>query len=153
MTDPVLIQIRPASEADAYLWRLTREIAAILHPLPWVLVGGQMVAILEAEHGAAIGFATGDVDALVDVRAMIGVTVEGARRLLDAGFEPYRGRARGYRFVRDGAIVDVASPIKGLDAGRPPHRSPQIATTRDTGRHTADRRPRRIDESTRSSCH
>ena len=56
MTEPVLIQIRPASDADASLWRLTREIAAILHPLPWVLVGGQMVAILEAEHGAAIGF-------------------------------------------------------------------------------------------------
>lgn len=110
MTDPVLIQLRPASDADASLWRLTREIAAILESLPWVLVGGQMVALLEAEHGAAIGFATGDVDALVDVRAMIGVTLEGARRLLDAGFEPDRGGARGYRFVRDGAIVDVLAP-------------------------------------------
>ena len=112
MTDPVLIQIRPASEADASLWRLTREIAAILHPLPWVLVGGQMVAILEAEHGAPIGFATGDVDALVDVRAMIGVTVEGARRLLDAGFEPDRGGARGYRFVRDGYRFASSSPTR-----------------------------------------
>lgn len=110
MTDPVKIRIRPASDADASLWRLTREVAAILHPLPWVLVGGQMVAILEAEHGAGIGFATGDVDALVDVRAMIGVTIEGARRLLDAGFEPDRGGARGYRFVRDGATVDVLAP-------------------------------------------
>lgn len=110
MTDPVLIHIRPASEADASLWRLTREVAGILHPLPWVLVGGQMVVILEAEHGAAIGFVTGDVDALVDVRAMIGVTLEGARRLIDAGFEPDRGGARGYRFVRDGAIVDVLAP-------------------------------------------
>jgi hypothetical protein len=110
MTDLVLIRIRPASDADASLWRLTREIAAILHPLPWVLVGGQMVAILEAEHGAAIGFITGDVDALVDVRAMIGVTLDGAQRLLDAGFEPDRGAARGYRFVRDGAIVDVLAP-------------------------------------------
>ena len=110
MTDPVLIRIRPASDADASLWRLTREIAAILHPLPWVLVGGQMVAILEAEHGAAIGFVTGDVDAILDVRAMIGVTLEGAQRLLDAGFEPDRGAARGYRFVRDGAIVDVLAP-------------------------------------------
>ena len=110
MTDPVLIRIRPASDADASLWRLTREIVEILDPLPWVLVGGQMVAILEAEHGAMIGFATGDVDALVDVRAMIGVTLEGARRLLDAGFEPDRGGARGYRFVRDGAIVDLLAP-------------------------------------------
>ena len=110
MTEPARIQIRPASDADASLWRLTREIAAILEPLPWVLVGGQMVALLEAEHGAAIGFATGDVDALVDVRAMIGVTLDCARRLLDAGFEPDQGGARGYRFVRGRAIVDVLAP-------------------------------------------
>lgn len=110
MTEPVLIRIRPASDADASLWRLTREIVGILGPLPWVLVGGQMVAILEAEHGAAIGFATGDVDALVDVRAMSGVTLDGSQRLLDAGFEPDRGGARGYRFVRGDAVVDVLAP-------------------------------------------
>ena len=115
MTDPVVIRIRPASDADASLWGLTHEIAAILHSLPWVLIGGQMVALLEAEHGAAIGFATGDVDALVDVRAMFGVTLEGSQRLLDAGFEPDHGGARGYRFVRDGAIVDVLAP-DDLDA-------------------------------------
>jgi hypothetical protein len=50
-----------------------------------------MVAIIETEYGAAIGFATGDVDALVAVRAMIDVTLEGARRLLHAGFEPRSG--------------------------------------------------------------
>ncbi len=110
MIDPALIRIRPTTDADAALWHLTREIAEILHSLPWVLVGGQMVAILEAEHGAAIGFSTGDVDALVDVRAMTDVTLEATRRLLDAGFEPDRGGARGYRFVREGAVVDVLAP-------------------------------------------
>lgn len=110
MIEPVQIRILPASDADWSLWRLTREIAGILHPLPWVLVGGQMVAILEAEHGAAIGFATGDVDALLDVRAVTGITLEGAGRLLDAGFEPDSGGARGHRFVRGDDIVDVLAP-------------------------------------------
>ena len=85
MTDLVLIRIRPATDADASLSRLTREIAAILDPLPWVLIGGQMVAILEAEHGAAIGFVTGDVDALVGVRAMIGVGLM-SRRTYGSGW-------------------------------------------------------------------
>ncbi|MEO8461792.1 MAG: hypothetical protein ABI555_01150 [Chloroflexota bacterium] len=40
------------------------------HTVRLVLVGGQMVAILEAEHGAKIGFATGAVDAVLDVRAV-----------------------------------------------------------------------------------
>lgn len=110
MTDPVLIKVQPASDADVSLWRLTREIAAILDLLPWVLIGGQMVAILEAEHGAAIGFATGDVDALVDIRAMIGATLEGSQRLLDAGFKPDPEGARGYRFVRGSASVDILAP-------------------------------------------
>ena len=57
-----LVRIRPASVADAGLWRLTRDVAALLAGLPWVLIGGQMVAIIEAEHGATTGRTTGDVD-------------------------------------------------------------------------------------------
>ncbi len=88
MIDPALIRIRPTTDADAALWHLTREIAEILHSLPWVLVGGQMVAILEAEHGAAIGFSTGDVDALVDVRAMTDVTLEATAGCSTRGSSP-----------------------------------------------------------------
>lgn len=84
MTEPTHIQIVPATAHDASLWQLTREIAEILGGLPWVLIGGQMVAILEAEHGAPIGFATADVDVLVDVRAVLGIAQEGSRRLLNA---------------------------------------------------------------------
>lgn len=110
MTESARVRILPASDADASLWRLTREVAHILEPLPWVLVGGQMVAILEAEHGGTIGFATGDVDALLDVRAVVGVTLKAAQRLLDAGFEPETEGARGYRFIRGDAIVDLLAP-------------------------------------------
>lgn len=106
-----LVRIRPASEADAGLWRLTRDVAALLAGLPWVLIGGQMVAIIEAEHGATIGRTTGDVDALLDVRAARNATLEAARRLHTAGFEPDR-HAGGltYRFIRGPDIVDVLAP-------------------------------------------
>lgn len=110
MTGTVRIQIPALSDRDESLWRLTHEVADVLETLPWVLVGGQMVAILEAEHGATIGFATGDVDALLDVRAVVDVTLEAARRLLDAGFEPATQVGRGYRFIRGDAIVDVLAP-------------------------------------------
>lgn len=45
-----LVRIWPASEADAGLWRLTRDVAALLAGLPWVLIGGQMVAIISAKE-------------------------------------------------------------------------------------------------------
>ena len=48
MTEDVRIRIVPANDDDASLWRLTSEVANLLGSLPWVLVGGQMVAILEA---------------------------------------------------------------------------------------------------------
>jgi hypothetical protein len=80
----------PASDADADLWRLTREVARILHGIPWVLIGGQMVAVIEAEHGASVGRATGDVDTLVDVRALSTAVQSAAQRLLAAGFVPER---------------------------------------------------------------
>jgi hypothetical protein len=60
------IAIIPQSDADARLWNLTREVARLFSGLPWVLIGGQTVAILEAEHGLVAGRATVDVDALLD---------------------------------------------------------------------------------------
>lgn len=125
------IRILPASEADAELWRLTREVASLFSGLPWVLIGGQMVAIIEAEHGAVVGRATGDVDALLDVRAVVGATLEAARVLQTAGFEPER-HADGltYRFVRGADIVDVLAPdhIGGRADIRtvPPDMTPEV---------------------------
>ena len=110
MTDVASVKLLPTTAEDESLWHLTREIGGILVPLPWVLVGGQMVAVLEAEHGVGIGFATSDVDAVLDVRASVGVTEEAANRLMEAGFEPDVGGARGYRFVRGEAIVDLLAP-------------------------------------------
>ena len=106
-----LVRLLPASDADAELWRLTREVAGILQGIPWVLIGGQMVAVIEAEHGASVGRATGDVDTLLDVRALSTAIQSAAQRLLAAGFVPQR-HAEGltYRFVRCNDVVDVLAP-------------------------------------------
>ncbi len=106
-----VVRMLPATDADADLWRLTREVADLLRGIPWVLIGGQMVAIIEAEHGAIVGRATRDVGALVDVRALSDATLEAARRLQDAGFVPERHEEHlTYRFVRDTDVVDVLVP-------------------------------------------
>jgi len=105
------IAVQSASEADARLWRLTKEIAGLFAGLPWTLIGGQMVAIIEAEHGAVIARATIDVDALLDVRIVATITRDAAAILRAAGFEPEgMGDGLSYRFRRGSGIVDILAP-------------------------------------------
>ena len=109
MTKQIVVQ--SASEADARLWRLTKEIARLFAGLPWTLIGGQMVAIIEAEHDAVIARATIDVDALLDVRIVATVTHDAAAILRAAGFEPApTGDGLSYRFWRGSGIVDILVP-------------------------------------------
>lgn len=105
------IKITPISNEEAALWRLAHEVAELMSGLPWVLVGGLMVRIIEAEHGVRSDWTTGDVDALLDVRALSTATEEAAARLEAADFAPERyDENLTYRFVRDGDIVDVLAP-------------------------------------------
>ncbi len=110
MVDPV-VSLDPRSDEETRLWRLVREVAEILHPLPWMLVGGLMVRLLEVEHGRAAGFATVDVDAVVDVRAVADATSTAAARLVAAGLAP-EPSADGtlHRFRRGDDLVDLLAP-------------------------------------------
>ena len=100
------IRIVPIDEAEAAVWRLAREVAKMLSGLPWVLIGGLMVRIIEAEHGVTPKVTTGDVDTLMDVRMLSTATEEAATRLLAADFEPQRYEGLTYRFIRGDDIVD-----------------------------------------------
>jgi hypothetical protein len=86
-------------------------VSRLLEGLPWVFIGGLMVRIAEAERGVATTWTTGDVDTVLDVRAVSTATTEAASRLLAAGFrpEPYDENLT-YRFVRGKDIVDVLAP-------------------------------------------
>ncbi len=105
------VDIRAINEEEVALWRVTREVTAMLQGLPWILIGGLMVRALEGERGVMTTFTTVDVDAVLDVRAVATATEQAATRLQAAGFEPERrGGDLTYRFVRGTDIVDVLAP-------------------------------------------
>ena len=69
--------------------------------LPWVLIGGQMMALLAAEHGVPLPRLTLDADVLVDVRAnRLGLETL-SRWLVQEGFRSdVSAEGIGHRFSR-----------------------------------------------------
>lgn len=102
------VRIVPASDAEGAVWRTALEVADLFRDWPWVLIGAQMVILLELEHGRPSGRTTGDVDAVVDVRVVTGVTRLAAERLRKAGFEP--SAEHPHRFIRGRDQVDLLAP-------------------------------------------
>jgi hypothetical protein len=112
-TRSTMIEVVAMSEAEARLWATLHEVCELFEDLEWVLVGGLMVKVLEAEHGRVMPVTTVDIDAIIDVRAMLRDqgTREAVRRLKTAGFIPFEpDRETVYRFIRDRDIVDVLVP-------------------------------------------
>jgi hypothetical protein len=105
------VSIVPVGEAEDDLWRLLREVSTLLRGLPWTLVGGLMVRVIEAEHSAITTWTTGDISTVLDVRALANATEAAAARLVEAGFEPqHYADGLTYRFIRAGDVVDVLAP-------------------------------------------
>lgn len=104
-----MVDVLPGSDAEAAVWATSLDVASIFADVPWVLVGAQMVMLLEREVGRPSGRTTGDVDAMVDVRVLAGGTRAAAARLVAAGFEP-DGGLHPYRFHRGAEQVDLLAP-------------------------------------------
>jgi hypothetical protein len=102
------LSVIPSGPMEARLWRTTLELCSLFADWPWVVIGAQMVIILELEAGHRSGRTTVDVDALLDVRAVSHGAREGARRLLGAGFTISQHYPN--RFVRDREQVDLLAP-------------------------------------------
>jgi len=142
--DTPVLEIESRNDADARLWLTLHEVCELFSGLPWVLVGGLMVRLLEAEHGRETQVATIDVDAIIDVRAMALGTREAAQRLLDHGFQPERpDRETVYRFTRADGIVDVLAP-EGLGSRADIVTVPPASTFRTVGGSRALRGRRRL---------
>ena len=113
--DTPMLEIESWSEAEAQLWVTLREVCELFSGLPWVLVGGLIVRLLEAEHGRETQFATMDVDAIIDVRAMTLGKREAAQRLLDHGFQPERPDGKTVYGSRGPATSSMSSRPRALD--------------------------------------
>jgi len=105
----VTVAVRPRDEAEAGVWATVLEVAGLFVDLPWVLIGAQMVMLLEHEAGRPSGRTTRDVDAVVDVRALAGAARTAAGRLVAAGYEPATAE-HPYRFAHGRAAVDLLAP-------------------------------------------
>ena len=102
------IRIDPLGAAEAGLWRATLEVAALFADVPWVIIGAQMIMLLEREQDVTSGRTTQDLDAIVDVRAVVGGSRTAAGRLTGAGYEP--SAEHPHRFVRGADQVDLLAP-------------------------------------------
>ena len=106
------IQIQPRDSSELVLWRATAELADALPQGSWTLVGAQMVFLLAYEHDLPIGRTSGDVDLMMDVRALSRATHEASLVLEGLGYElePPTPDGRGHRFRRGDALVDILAP-------------------------------------------
>lgn len=109
--------LRPTTPAGGWgrPWPDVAELATIVPPTAWTLIGGLMVQL----HGVAAGLPvvrpTNDVDVLLHVESGRGRAAEVARGLEELGYElapgidPRTGTA--HRFVRGSAVVDLVSSV------------------------------------------
>ena len=111
-----VIEIAPPDEASRRLWHAVGDLAELL-PRDWTLVGGLMVQLHALEHNVPDVRVTVDIDVLGQARPP-GPLQAIDRALIDAGFDahPPDPDNYGYRYERDGLIVDVLAP----DGIRPP---------------------------------
>jgi predicted nucleotidyltransferase len=105
----VTVTILPGDDAEARVWSTALEVARLFDDLPWVVIGAQMIMLLEREVGRPSGRTTGDVDAVVDVRILAGGMRAAADRLVAARFE-LGSAEHPYRFVRGAEQVDLLAP-------------------------------------------
>jgi hypothetical protein len=110
------IVIDTGDEETQRLWSAVGELVELL-PDQWVLIGGLMVQLHAIEHGAIDVRPTRDIDVLGQARPQGTLqSIDAALRhdgfeLTDPDLDGY-----GYRYDRDGLVVDVLAP----DGIKPP---------------------------------
>lgn len=151
-----MIVLEGLSPAQFEAWQLLFQLEGL--GVEWVLIGGQMVALLAAEHDARLPRATDDADVLVDVRASPRGTERISRWLLGCGldFEGIGADGIGHRFSRTAAdgragrvVFDVLAP-EGLSARSPTRTIPPARTVSVPGGTFLLRSSRQVEVSVSS---
>ena len=106
----ISIEIIAGNPETRMLWMQLGELTNAL-PEGWVLVGGLMVQLHALEHSVAVARATKDIDLLGQARPPEKLQAI-AHALQEANFELSDPDADGYgyRYERDGVIVDLLAP-------------------------------------------
>jgi hypothetical protein len=106
---PVDLPIEP--DDNAALWRELLDLADVM-PVPWVLIGAQMVVLHVRNADGQEPRASRDGDVLVNVRQTPAGTRILAEHLGERGFE-MQGPSRqglGHEFRREGVAIDILAP-------------------------------------------
>lgn len=109
--EPPTIVLGALSIGQEKSWNGLLDVSQML-PDGWTVVGGQMVQLHCFERGQFPARPTDDADAVLDLRAEPQMLWKFTAALREVGFEaePPNGSGHQYRWVRDGAVVDVLIP-------------------------------------------
>lgn len=111
MPDEPAVRLPPLAGRQQESWRAFIELAAPLgdHCL---VVGGQMVFLLEVERGSLDTRPTDDVDVVIDLRVEPAGLARVHQTLTDAGFDQLLPNADGvaHRYTCGDATIDVLAP-------------------------------------------
>lgn len=112
MTVPEVIDLSAyLAGAGRASWDAVAELADIVPIEQWLIVGGQMVTIHAAAHGALRHRVTADADIVVDVRAARRqAMVRVSEALTGTGFGVESSPDGVSRFVRGVAVIDLLAP-------------------------------------------
>ena len=131
------LRITPRSDREQALWRLAKEVAGTFDGLPWTVIGGVMVRIVEAQHGIIQSpYLTRDLDTILDLRADGASMQEGGSathgRRVRAGPELSAGIT--YRFQREATSSSHPAPDNLGDRSTPTTVPPNVTIHADGGR-------------------
>ncbi|MGY6658590.1 hypothetical protein ACXIZN_41175 [Amycolatopsis sp. TRM77291] len=104
------VQMPDMPEPQVMAWHAVLDLDEHLGT-PWVLVGGQMVALWCAQAAVDVFRPTEDADVVLDVWVQRSALRDASRLLSERGFsEADTGDGYGYRYQRDDACVDLMIP-------------------------------------------